>query len=111
MLQNTLEAMVAAGTLRHIELQQHELARSNDPALLDFLTAIREEQPTRNVIRKFFGERRLAKDLTLQYVQMLPQKRERQENFVDHVWTSGVDSFIAPPPASLGRPRLPRSSR
>ena len=52
--------MVADGTLRHVELQQHPLARSNDPTLLDFLATIREEQPSKNQIQAFFGNRRFA---------------------------------------------------
>ncbi len=59
-LKDTLEAMVEKGTLRHIELQQHPFARSNDPVLLDFLAKIREEQPSKDGIHEFFGSRRLA---------------------------------------------------
>jgi hypothetical protein len=61
-LQQTLEDMVQAGTLRHIELQQHELARSNDPNLLDFLSEIRERQPSKDCLGDFFGSRRFAPD-------------------------------------------------
>ncbi|CAE8634707.1 unnamed protein product [Polarella glacialis] len=62
-LKDTLEAMVRDGTLRHIELQRHALARSNDPLLLEFLSAIRERQPERSTLGVFFGARRLAQDL------------------------------------------------
>ena len=61
-LKTTLHAMVAAGTLRHIVLQQHALARSNDPRLLDFLEVVRTRQPKKEELRTFFGDRRLAPD-------------------------------------------------
>jgi hypothetical protein len=62
-LKDTLESMAQAGTLRHIELQQHPHARSNDPRLLDFLGEIREHQPNKQDLVAFFSDRRLAQDL------------------------------------------------
>jgi ATP-dependent exoDNAse (exonuclease V) alpha subunit len=59
-LQRTLEAMVQGGTLRHVELQQHALSRSNDSGLLDFLSEIREHQPSKAFVAEFFQNRRLA---------------------------------------------------
>eukprot|EP00973_Karenia_brevis_P012164 1650592-Karenia_brevis.AAC.1 len=56
--------MVLAEKLRHIELQQHEYARSNDAVLLDFLSKIRDTQPSKDEIAEFFGNRRLAEDLS-----------------------------------------------
>ena len=60
LLKDTLKDMVSAGTLRHIELQRHQNARSNDPVLLEFLDVIRNTQPTKAVPRQFFGDRWLA---------------------------------------------------
>ena len=59
-MKNTLDFMLAKGTLRHVELEQHEHARSNDPVLLGFLDHIRLHQPETSVVEEFFGERRLA---------------------------------------------------
>ena len=59
-MQSTLTAMSEAGTLRHIQLQQHEFARSTDPQLLDFLRVVRAQQPSRDTLQSFFGARRLA---------------------------------------------------
>eukprot|EP00973_Karenia_brevis_P087687 12161099-Karenia_brevis.AAC.1 len=56
--------MVLARKLRHIELQQHEYARSNDEVLLDFLSLIRDTQPNKAEIGQFFGHRRLAAGLS-----------------------------------------------
>ena len=42
-----------------ITLLQHEYARSKDPILMDFLTAVRKEQPSRRDIKLFFGARHL----------------------------------------------------
>ena len=59
-LKNTLDAMIQAGHLRHIQLEQHPLARSNDAALLDFLSDIRDDQPEKETLREFFKGRRSA---------------------------------------------------
>ena len=46
--------------VRKFVLEQHPRARSNDPLLLDFLTHIRENQPTRSELESFFGDRYLG---------------------------------------------------
>ena len=46
-LKQTLDAMLAEGTLRHVPRELHPLARSVDPALLDFLGFVRGSQPTK----------------------------------------------------------------
>ena len=53
-------ARLAKGTLRHDRLEQHPLARSTDRQLLDYLQEIRTQQPTRGMVLRFFGHRRLA---------------------------------------------------
>ena len=62
-LQQTLQDAAQTQSLKHIELQQHEFARSKDPKLLDFLSLVRVRQPTRQRIQEFFGERRLPDNL------------------------------------------------
>lgn len=61
-LQDDLGARVAGGSLRHIELRQHEAARNADPVLLDFLRHIRRHQPSKGQIPHCFGNRRLPQD-------------------------------------------------
>ncbi len=52
-----LEREVAAGSLRHVRLRQHEAARCNDPEMLDFLVKAREHQPNRCELQCFFAGR------------------------------------------------------
>ena len=52
-----LEAEVEAGTVRHIRLRHHDRARSVDPDMLEFLTKIRCEQPSRACLEAFFSNR------------------------------------------------------
>jgi nucleoside-triphosphatase THEP1 len=59
-LKETMRQMVIDGTIKHIDLQQHPHARSTDPALLEFLSKVRDEQPERNEIGTFFDDRHLA---------------------------------------------------
>ena len=56
-----IEALKANGKLACVELQQHEAARCNDPAMLDFLTECRTTQPSRRRLETFFGGRKLPR--------------------------------------------------
>ena len=88
-LKQTLEPMIAAGTLRHVELQQHPLARSTDSELLDFLERVREHQPEKTDLIAFFGDRRLARgancrddrDVANAVAESVRLERETGKNF------------------------------
>ena len=55
----------AAGQLRRVELQQHEAARSTDPAMLAFLAHARVHQPSRATLEAFFRGRHLSRNLSM----------------------------------------------
>ncbi len=63
-LHSTLLEQVSMGVLKHIDLKQHPFARCTDPDMLDFLSCVRCEQPSRAVLADFFRGRRLSRDLT-----------------------------------------------
>ncbi|CAE7809429.1 pif1, partial [Symbiodinium necroappetens] len=63
-LQIDLDAEVANGTVDRIDLKNHNLARSIDPDMLDFLTTVREAQPTRTQLEEFFAGRVWSRDLS-----------------------------------------------
>ncbi|CAE7285846.1 Usp17le [Symbiodinium sp. KB8] len=56
-LQMDLDREAEAGKVVHIKLQHHNRARSIDPAMLDFLTQVRCEQPSRACLEAFFRGR------------------------------------------------------
>ena len=61
-MRDDMHREVACGNLRHVELLQHEFARSNDESLLSFLSHVRSHQPTRSQLTEFFGPRRIPSD-------------------------------------------------
>ena len=65
LLQTQMAEAVRNGRLRHIDLRMHEHARSKDPELLDFLHLVRQQQPQKQLVQAFFGNRRLARDCNM----------------------------------------------
>ena len=52
-----LDAQTQEGTVDRIDLHNHNLARSIDPNMLDFLNKVREKQPSRPELEVFFADR------------------------------------------------------
>ncbi|CAE7621665.1 Usp17lc [Symbiodinium sp. CCMP2592] len=61
-LQLDLERQAAQALLPTIELQPHAAARSTDPVMLDFLGVVRERQPSRQSLERFFDGRMFSKN-------------------------------------------------
>ena len=61
-LQTALEKQREDNLILYVKLEHHEAARSVDPEMLDFLEAARLEQPSREALVHFFGDRLLPAD-------------------------------------------------
>ena len=59
-----------------------ECHRTKDPALREFLTSIRMEQPSREMLVDFFGDRRLSGDLVEAVAQSMQIARHKGQHFV-----------------------------
>ena len=81
-LQRDLEARVAAGEVKQIQLQQHAAARSADPDMLAFLQHCRTRQPSRNTLTNFFDNRIWSKD-----VERAVQKARALESSTGKIFT------------------------
>lgn len=62
-LRSVLSNEVTKGVFPHVELKQHNYARSKDEDLLKFLNHVRLRQPTRRCLSDFLGDRLFSKDM------------------------------------------------
>jgi len=87
LLRETLNQQVQDGLLYHIELEQHEFARCTDEAMLDFLTHVRTQQPSRFILQEFFRNRIMDRGLanaikkSIHLEELLHQAEGQQKYF------------------------------
>ena len=54
-LEERMRNQVRGGKMKHVELRQHNQARTQDPELLNLLHSCRHDQPDRDFLETFFA--------------------------------------------------------
>ena len=90
-LQTALSKEVTKGVFPHVELRQHNDARSKDADLLNFLNHVRLKQPTRKCLKEFLGDELLSKHCG----KAIEQIREWEEEHGTNITTLTVTNKAA----------------
>ena len=61
-LEERMRNQVRGGKMKHVELRQHDQARTQDPELLDLPQSCRHDQPDRDFLETFFAGPCFRKD-------------------------------------------------
>ena len=81
-LQQDLQHEVDNARVAHVELKQHEMARSVEPVMLEFLHKIRLEQPSREDLEDFFANRIWPSDHVAATSKVMQFERDTGKRFM-----------------------------